>query len=85
MRGLAAGAGATRSGGGASAAGILEGVLEGDVFFRELTVEFGSVGVCRGDWGRGCRERYLLRWRAVVGVLEDSWDGVSWCLSGVVG
>jgi hypothetical protein len=72
MRRLAARAGAARSRGGASVAGILKGILEGDVFLRELTVEFGSVGVCGGDWRRGCRERCLLRWRAVIGVLEDS-------------
>jgi hypothetical protein len=52
--------------------GILEGVLEGDVFFGEFAVEIGSVGVCRGDWRWGGRERGLLRWRSVVGVLEDS-------------
>ena len=65
-------------------AGILEGVLESDIFLGELAVEIGSVGV-RGYWRRRCGTRCLLRWRSMIGVLEDSWDGVSWCLSGVVG
>jgi hypothetical protein len=72
MRRLAAGVGTTRSGGGTSIAGILEGVLKGDVFVGELAVKIGSVGVCRGDWRWGGRGRGLLRWRSVVGVLEDS-------------
>jgi len=57
-------------------AGILEGVLECDVFFGELTVEVGSVGVCRGDLRWGGRERNLLRWRSVIGVLENSFGSL---------
>jgi hypothetical protein len=50
--------------------GILEGVLQGDVFFGELAVEVWSDGGGRrgGDGG-------LAGWRSVVGVLEDSCDG----------
>jgi len=64
---------------------ILEGVLKGDVFLGEVAVEFWS-GVNRGD-GRGGfgGDGYLAGWRAVVGVLEDSWHWVSWSLGGVVG
>jgi hypothetical protein len=51
--------------------GILEGILEGDIFLGELTVKVRSVRM-RGYWRRGCSERRLLRWRAVVGVLENS-------------
>jgi hypothetical protein len=72
MRRLAAGVGTTRSRGGTSIAGILEGVLEGDVFVGELAIKIRSIGVCRGDWRWGGRGRGLLRWRSVVGVLEDS-------------
>jgi hypothetical protein len=52
-------------------AGILEGILEGDIFLGELTVEAGSVRM-RGYCRRGCSGRHLLRWRAVVRVLQDS-------------
>ena len=52
-------------------ASILEGILEGDVFLGELAVEIGSVGV-RGYWRRRCGTRCLLRWRSMIGVLEDS-------------
>lgn len=76
MRRLAAGVGTTRSRGGTSIAGILEGVLEGDVFVRELALNIGSVGVCRGDWRWRGRGRGLLRWRSVVGVLEDSFGSL---------
>lgn len=51
-------------------AGILEGVLESDIFLGELAVEIGSVGV-RGYWRRRCGTRCLLRWRSMIGVLED--------------
>jgi hypothetical protein len=53
-------------------AGILECVLESNIFLGELAIEFGSGDMCRGDWGWGGRERCLLRWRSVVGVLENS-------------
>jgi hypothetical protein len=51
--------------------GILEGVLEGDVFLGELAVEVGSICM-RGYRRRGSGKRCLLRWRSMIGVLEDS-------------
>ena len=55
-------------------AGILEGVLEGNIFVGELAVKVGSVGMCGRDWRRGGRDMCLLRWGSVVGVLEDSYE-----------
>jgi hypothetical protein len=68
-----------RRGRGTSMTGILERVLECDVFFREPTIEIGPAGVWRGNWRWrvGC-DGCLLGWRAVVGVLEDSWLGLAW-------
>jgi hypothetical protein len=60
---------------------ILEGVLECDVFLGEFAVEARPVGVFWGDWrGRMRGDGCLLRWRAVVGVLEDSCRRLA-CLS----
>ena len=60
--------------------GVLKGVLEGYVFFGERGIARGLAGkVDVGDGGRvgGC-DGGLVRWRAVVGVLEDACvDGVS--------
>jgi len=56
---------------------ILEGVLQCDVFLGEFAVEIGSVGVFGGDWrGRMRGDGRLLRWRTVVGVLEDSFGSL---------
>jgi len=52
-------------------ASILEGILEGDVFLGELAVEVGSICM-RGYRRRGSGKRCLLRWRSMIGVLEDS-------------
>jgi hypothetical protein len=59
-------------------AGILEGILQGDVFLGEFAVEIWSVEMNRGYGRRGFGGNgHLAGWRAVIGVLEDSWDGVS--------
>lgn len=61
-------------------AGILEGVLQSYVFFGEGGVGGGLAGeVDGGDgWRVGGCDRGLVRWRAVVGVLEDACvDGIS--------
>lgn len=52
-------------------AGILEGVLEGDVFvglYGEGVVDYGCWRNGRG----GCGDGRLTGWRSVVGVFEDS-------------
>lgn len=67
---LAARAGWAGTGRGAAVAGILEGVLEGDVFFGERVVQFGAdLGGC---WRWGGRNGGLAGGRSVVGVFEDS-------------
>jgi len=58
-------------------ASILEGVLKCDVFLGEFAVEVGSVGVRGRNWrGRVRGDGHLLRWRTVVGVLEDSFGSL---------
>ena len=52
-------------------AGILECVLESNIFLGELAVEVGSICM-RGYRRRGSGKRCLLRWRSMIGVLEDS-------------
>jgi len=54
--------------------GILQCVLEGDVFIREFAGDVWAFEVDGGDrwWGLGC-DGWLLGWRAVVGVLQDTW------------
>lgn len=76
-------AGGASGGGGAAMAGVLQGVLQGDVFIAELVV--GRRGACEvdgGDWWRvgGC-DCGLVGRGAVEGVLEDACGdgGQLWC------
>jgi hypothetical protein len=63
-------------------AGVLERVLECDVFFGALAVEdVGADGVSLdGGWGWGGRDGCLAGGGAVEGVFEDSCD--SWLAGG---
>jgi hypothetical protein len=52
----------------------LESVLKSDIFVREIVRVFAAREVDGGHWwGRFSCDGCLMGWRAVDGVLEDSW------------
>jgi len=66
--------------------GILEGVVNGNVFVGELTNEVGAaLGHIYRWWRRRCGDGLLLRWRAMERVLEDSCFLLMTADGGVVG
>lgn len=70
MAGLATGPWRARGRRRSSVASILEGVLQSDVFVRDVALDLGALdGWRRGLCGDGC----LLGRGAVERVLEDSW------------
>ena len=66
-------------------AGIGSGVLQGDVFVGEGAGDVGLALGDRGDLRRRCGgDGGLLGWGAMVRVLEDAWEGISFDRRGLL-